>query len=248
MAKNLGTELDLFYLCTSTKEESFWGSIRHWENVSIAYEGDNSWLKGLTLTQTQSVEVMSLLHKQLFAQIEGKLFKIGSLLPERNIPDLEWIPLKKAVSIELPSFNFNFFYLPEKVRFDLVQATQLRESIAMLVDLSVLKDYVETAPALRLSVLKWVILGSQHAFLLGTPLLPIQGLSFWQKGRCFFPDGLQPEFPILLPTLEQKLGSNLLDHLVFNPNGQILTVSAYQFKQLSRSSFRLSYEKILTSH
>ena len=50
MAKNLGTELGVFYLCTSIKDERFWGSIRHWENLSIAYEGDNIWLRGLTLS------------------------------------------------------------------------------------------------------------------------------------------------------------------------------------------------------
>jgi hypothetical protein len=230
-----------YYLSIEVKNKDYLGTIRHQVNLKIAFEEDLLWVKDFTESQIQSVEVQSIPYKRLFREEKGKLFPEGSSLPARNVPALLWTPIEFGLPVERPAYNHNYFGVSNNVSIKLVPAESEQKIVALMVDLEELKSYIEIAPSNRLQNLKWVILDT-NALLVGLPSLPLRGESYWQMANMLLPAGLDLEFPILLKTIEKKINPESNNFIVWNRQNQYTHVPKDQFKILTISSFRLSYQ------
>lgn len=229
-----------YYLSLPAERKEFLGSIRHWENLKIGFEGETVWVKNLTPAQLTSLEVKTIPSKDLYYASGNQLFLQGSLLPSRSIPSLLWTPISRGLTIELPSLNHNYFGLHDPITIRLHRTEEEKEGKGLWVSMKALKAYVETAPAVRLKNISWVIVDEQQAFLLGTPLLPLKGEVSWQAKDFFLPAGFGFELPLLLDTLHQVINPQEEDWIIWKQDGTYFRLGKDAFRPLSIASLRKS--------
>ena len=166
-------------------------------------------------------------------------------MPVRKLPSgLSWTPLEKAMPLEHPSYNHNYFGLSERLSVRLVPSEREEEPVALLLSLQQLGDYIQTAPAVRLEPLSWVIADDQ-ALVVGRPLLPLPGKSYWRRGNHLLPAGLDMEWTVLAETLDRQLNPDGNCWLVWDEDGSYLSVPRLGCRPLSISSFRLSMGSVI---
>ncbi|KAA3440710.1 hypothetical protein [Rufibacter hautae] len=217
--------------------------IRSWFNLKIAHEGRTYWVKDFTQQQLESLEVKSIPFKKLYSLQNNLLFPYGSKLPSKRLPSaLLWTPLERGLPVTLPAYNHNYFGLQEKIQVKLVPADIEQPDFGLVVSLATLSAYVQTAPAIRLQNLSWLILKPEAALVLGTPLLPVPGRSYWQRGSHLLPTGYDFELPVLQEVIQQKINPEQEEWVFWQPNGSYSFITKAQFRPLTISSVRLSVQ------
>lgn len=78
------------------------------------------------------------------------------------------------------------------------------------------------------------------ALFLGTPLLSLPGKTYWNKDGHLLPAGLDFEFKNLSRLLQQKYNKESEGWLLWDENGNCLSIKNTDFRPLSISSFRLT--------
>jgi hypothetical protein len=214
------------------------GPIRHWSQLKIAVSPGVYWVKGLTDDQLAAPEIKSIPFKRIYYTKGQLLFPQGGRAPAKKLPSsLLWTPLERGLPLDLPSFNHNYFGLREKLTIRLVPSEKEEGPAALLTTIALLRTYILSAPAVRLRPLTWVIIDDQ-ALILGQPLLPLPGDSFWSKGDLLLPVGLDLEWTPLAETLNRELNSEGNDWLLWDKEGRYCLIEKTQCRPLSISSFR----------
>ena len=228
-----------YFMSVAAGQRNLLGSIRHWSNLELAAGDGLIWIKGFTPQQLEAVEVKSIPSKRLYHALNQQLFPAGSFLPAGTIPGLPWTPIEQGLPVRLPRFNHNYFGLAEKVPYRLVASDREQEAFAMRVDIHALGLYLESAPAIRSKNLIWAM-ADEQAIIFGTPLLPLQGETFWQQGDFIFPTGYAPDLAILSVTLNDLLNPERTHWIIWNLNGTYWKLARHLLKPLSVGSFRLT--------
>ena len=229
-----------FFLKIKQTNVDHLAKIRLWKNLNISWEENFIWVKNFSIHQINAIEVKQIPEKELYEQHGAKLHRLGSLLPSRTTPSLLWTPIQRGLPVEMPDLNHNFFGIDQKIALSLI-ATETTQAVqAILLDLSDMKQYIETAAAIRLKPLKWLLLENQKALVLGQPLLPIRGKSYWRRGDFFIPAGMDFELPNLVPIVQQYINLNHQNYLFWTADGSYFQTPKNAFTALSIASFRLS--------
>lgn len=227
-----------YFLSLPLRYKDWLGAVRHWENLKIGFTENAVWTKDFTPAQMDSVEVKSLPYKTVFYASGAQLFLKGSLLPHQPVPSLLWTPIERGLPVRLPPFNHHYFGIKDKAIVKLRQTDAEKEGYALLTSTAVLQSYIETAPAVRLQALRWVITDEGNALILGTPLLPLQGKVFWRRDDFLFPAGYDLEFPLLQDTVQGLLDPQGDTWIVWTENGKYFTIEKEATTPLSIASFR----------
>jgi len=215
-------------------------AIWHWPNLQVAIEGDYLWIKGLTSKDIQTVAIQSLLDKSLFLVEEDLLYPVTSTLPTGKSPVLNWKTMEQAIPLTLPNGNYHFFGITQQFDICLLPSNQPQDAVAILVSHHQLAPYIQTAPAVRLEQLKWIIVGQQLSFIMGTPILPIPGFTYWQQGNALLPTGYRMEYPFLHKVLDQELNPDGTHWVLWNKEAQYSLIPKVSLRPLSIASFRQS--------
>jgi len=239
MAKDVANNLN-YFLLLDEKDQSYLGSIRHWENLKVGFDEQRIWLKDLDYAQMLSVEIQTLPSKKIYSEKEGKLFPVGSLLPEGRVPSVMWTPIDRAFPVKMPSLNHNYFGLNDSIEIQLVETANEQASYALLVSLKDLESYLETAASVRLKDLSWTILNEKNALIIGTPILPLEGAAFWLDGQFLFPAGFSLELRSLNRQLETLLEIGAGDLVLWHVSGTYTLIRENELESLTRSSFQLT--------
>jgi len=184
--------------------------------------------------------VKSMPYKTGYYTKDGKLHLQGSLLPDRNVPSLVWTRIDRALPIELPRLNHNFFGLEEKISTKLIPSEKEEKAVAMLTTMDALRVYVEAAPKVRLKPLRWTIVNGDWALIFGTPLLPLQGQTYWEHGNILIPTGYDFDISILKNSIDKLLNPNQDLLTVWNRDSTWFDLQKTDVVELSISSLRLS--------
>lgn len=239
MEKDAGDNIE-YYLSIDQIYQSDLGLIRQWENLWLAFDDQKIWVKGFETTQLELLALKSIPFKTLYYTRKNKLFKHGSLLPEGPVPNLSWIPIAKALPLQLPSFNFNFFGIQERISITLKQRTDEQVSLAMVTSISSLTAYIVHAPEIRLQLLNWTIVNQDQVLLLGTPLLPITGQAYWHRQDFLLPAGYDFDLTLLHDILNERINPQRDHWVIWNTDSSYFLVKKTDVQPLSISSFRLS--------
>jgi hypothetical protein len=227
-----------WYLALDRAHTDWLGRLRHWGNLQVGFEEKLVWLTGFTPDQLGSVVVQSIPGRRLFYSHEGRLFPQGSRLPARGVPSVLWSGIGRALPVSLPGRNYHYFGLPASPLPTLQPTESERSAAALLTTLTELGTYLPTAPAVRLQPLQWTLLTPEHALLLGAPLLPIRGETYWHKANWLLPTGYDTAQPLLDEALDSRLNPAATDWLLWHPDGTYQRLSKSEFAPLSISSFR----------
>lgn len=234
------TQRLVYFLKIAKAYKNQLGSLRHWGNLKMAIDKEFIWLKDFTEEQIHSIAVKQLPFKELFYVKEQKLFPLGNQLPIGKAPSFLWTPIEKALKVELPLPNPNFFGLEENIEIQIIPSSKERKGIALLISLEDLKNYIETAPSIRLKNLSWIIIEEDKALVIGTPLLPLPGQVFWKDNKFLIPLGFHFDLPILSQFINKKINPEYSNWVLWNKDGSYSLLAQDLFVPLSLSSVRLS--------
>ncbi|MFP3833531.1 hypothetical protein [Chryseobacterium sp. SIMBA_028] len=240
MAENSSNNIKEFWAEIPRKDEDALGSIRDWKNVQIAVDDEMIWLKGFTDEQAVSSEMHQLPNFLLYELRDGLLFKKGALVPSKKMRTaLLWMPIDKALRLNFPISNNNYFGISEKVQIRLKESDEEHPVIGLLCNIADSKDCIATVPKFRLEKIEWTVIGDK-AFFLGTPLLSLPGKTYWLKDNHLLPSGFDFEFKNLSLPLQEKYNKELDGWLLWDEKGNYLSLKKTDFRDLSVSSFRLT--------
>ena len=239
MAEDSSKRLKEFRAEIPRADEDFLGSIRDWKNILIAVDGDTVWLKGFTDEQAAAPELQQLPDFILYELRDGLLFRKDALVPSKKMRTaLLWIPIDKALQLSFPPSNQNYFGIYEQVRIQLKESNEEHPVIALLSNIADIKESIAALPKFKLEKIKWTVMGDKALFM-GTPLLSFPGKTYWTKDRHLLPAGLDFEFKNLSTLLQQKYNQEE-GWLLWDGNGNYLSIKETDFRPLSVSSFRLT--------
>ena len=243
MADNAANTVAGFLLEIPAVYKELLGQIRHWDNLKAAFEGETLWVKEITVEQVENPLIKGLLYSKIYYAKGGLLFFKDSLLPVRKLPHVLWSPLVHVLPVVLPSFNHNYFGMSQKIDVKIVYSQKEQPVHAVLAEKAVAGDYIQTAPKVRLSKLKWVGV-DDSVLIVGTPLLPISGRSYWMYNDFLLPSGFDFELPLLAKKFKQRIDPDDRHIIVWLENNTYIAIEKILFMPLSISSFRLTYSYI----
>lgn len=232
MAKDPENNIN-YYLLIEEQNKEYLSAIRAWDNIKLAFDGDKIWATGFDNEQIHAKEVLCIPSKQLFYEKAGKLFFVGSVLPEQNVPSVLWTPINRAIPIKKTLYNHNFFGIDEKIPFKLIESDNEHKAIGMFLDIKVLEEYIITAPHIRMQQLKWTIIDETSAFIIGEPLLPLQAEVFWKCDNAFIPAGYDFEFPSFYKSILENISADQSTYIVFDKSGSHFLIPDSAFSELS---------------
>jgi hypothetical protein len=228
MAENTSNNIENFLLEIDIEHRDYLEKIRHWSNLSVAFDENSIWLRNISKTQVDSMEIKSIPFKKIYYLKDDLLFLKDSLLPLKRLQrSLLWSPISRALPVKLPFCNNNFFGINEKIEVKIVPS-------------EIEKIYIENAPKIRLQNLVWTIV-NQEILIIGTPILPIQGKTFWNVLEFIFPSGYDLEFPLLDQIINSEINPFNENFIFFQENGKYVNIPKDKFRPLSISSFRLTF-------
>ncbi len=229
-----------YYLSISKDHLDDLAQVRQWGNLKVGFEEGLCWIKDFDYAQAHSVEVKSIPFKSIYYEKEGKLILLDHLLSERAVPSVLWTPIERALTIQLPSLNHNFFGIEEKLTVRLVEVQEETEGLAMITSLILLQNYIPSAPTLRLQNLRWCILNSGQVLLVGKPFLPLPGKIYWQRKDFLLPAGYDFDLPLLTDALHKRISPERSNWVLWNTDGSYSLLPKTNLIALSRSSFQLT--------
>jgi hypothetical protein len=231
----------MYFLEIKKEHKDFLAAIRHWHNLKLAFETNTIWIKDFSAEQINSAEIQQIPYKVVFELKENLLFEKGKLLPSKKLPSgLLWSPILRALPVSLPKFNHNYFGIDQKLEIVLKPSENIKEAFAMLVSYDELKFYIELAPKYRLETLNWVVI-DEKILILGNPLLPIKGNTFWFDYNFLIPTGYDFEWFALSETFQEKLNPSGQNIIIWNTDNSYSVIPKETIKPLSLSSFRLTF-------
>lgn len=209
--------------------------VYNWNHLLMAHEEGYYWLKGLSVDEMDSVEIKSITGIQRFQSKLGKLYPFQDLLPIANEPSCLWTPIKRAIHLELPSKNHNFFDLAPSIAVKITPSEETKSAHCLRCSLDNFGEYVKSTTSIRLKNLLWTVMGSD-ALVLGSPMLPLPGESYWNEASMIIPSGYDLEFPILSRTIDRRLNPDGRCYLLWDKDGKYMRIPKSSFVPLTRSS------------
>jgi hypothetical protein len=239
MEKDAGNSI-VYFLSIPQAYKIDLARIRQWTNLKVGFDENIIWIKDLNYQQIYSVEVRSIPFATAYYEKGNQLYLLERKLPERNVPGLLWTPIDRALPVKLPSLNHNYFGIHDTIAITLQPSDHETDAVAMIVPLDILARYIDHAPAVRLEKIRWTIIGSDRAFLLGTPLLPIPGTSVWSRKDLLFPTGYDLELYSLADAIRKKINPGRDSWILWDTDNSYQLISKDSLVPLSRSSFRVT--------
>jgi hypothetical protein len=242
MAEDVASDIN-YYLAIDETNKADLAQIRQWSKLKVGLEESILWVKDFDYAQINSVEVKSIPFKTLYYSKGSKLYLLNSQLPDRPLPSVLWTPIERALPVRLPSFNHNYFGIHEKINIQLVSSDVEAEPVAMILPIEILSTYITIAPAVRLEKIRWTILDGDNAFLLGKPLLPLPGDTYWQRKDLLLPTGFDLELSILSDVIQKRINPGRDCWAIWNADASYALVPKENVHPLSLMSFRLSSKR-----
>lgn len=227
-----------YFLKIPIAYENDLADLRSWMHLKVAFEKEWVWIANLQQEQTEAADVMRIPFVEVYYEEQNQLFRMGSKLPSQLTPSLLWTPIQHAFQLTLPKMNQHYFGLKQEVSIRIVAADHGQEPEMQHLSMSSLNDYVETAPQIRLSPLKWVSVNKESCLILGTPMLPLNAKVYWNSQGMYLPVGYDFEFPVLAKEIKKKLSEDPDQMVVWDEDGCYFFLDRSLFGPLSRSSVR----------
>lgn len=173
------------------------------------------------------------------ADENGRLFPVNGVTPVASLPQLEWQPLRTFIKPELPVSA-----LPGRIQdalsIHIVPSDKNEKESALLIGLSLWKQYADTASSVRLKTLRFAVSEKQEVLVIGSPLPPLPGKELWLSHDILLPCGYDFETEITHILVQKKLNAEGDSLIFFDETGSWQRISKTFFVSASRSAVRLT--------
>lgn len=214
------------------------GNIRTVEGWFACKRDHLIWLKGPLNNGRNQVSVSSLpvlVSYELDEQ--NRLFPKGKLTPVDQLEGWEWEKLSDFMGVEMPVSA-----IPAQQSASLPIGMLRNENpypaFALQTSFAIWKDYVDSAPLVRLQALIFAVSSLGEVLIIGKPLPAIPGKNYWLNGNLLVPAGFDFDPPFLGKLLNQKLGNQIPSYILFNEKGEQSNILLDFFRPAERAIIR----------
>jgi hypothetical protein len=230
--------MKLSVLVLEEKYQDYIGTIRTVKGWVACRQKDQIWLKGPLNNDRNQLLISSL---PVLASYEldeqNRLFPKGKLTPVDQLEGWEWEKLSDFVRVEMPVSA-----LPARqvnpISISLVRNENSYPAYALQTSFAAWKNYVDEAPLVRLQALKFVVSSLDEVLIIGEPLPPIPGKSYWLNEDLLMPAGFNFDPPFLGQLLNQKLKVQTPSYILFNEEAKQDIIPVDLFKPADRAVVR----------
>ncbi len=240
MERNITQSITEYWLRLPSKYKEKLAQIRVWKSLRMATDGDDIWVRGIAPSELNSAEIRSIPFKKIYFQHDNALFLLGGNIPEERLQtSLLWSPIHKALPVETPDENFNYFGIDAKIPLNIIPSSVERMPTAQLIPLATLDNIIPKMPAIRLQHIQWVIIEDQ-ALLIGAPLLSMPGKTYWQTQNFLMPAGYDFEYPEVNIYFNKNNNPNNENLMVMQTDQSYFKIPKENIQKLTISGYRLS--------
>ncbi|MGI8981286.1 MAG: hypothetical protein ACR2FY_18830 [Pirellulaceae bacterium] len=225
--------------------------LRRMPRLTVCEWESDLWLRGEEEDEAIAPQLATIPGARRFAVLADKQLRpMGRLVPEGHLPEGPWRPLDVWLQVELPpaasgsSSKLNV----EPVPLRLVRTGEVREPALLEVSLSILAEYVETAPQWRIQ--RWQLALSRDgaartpsALVRGLPLPPLPGQLWVEAEGICVPAGYAWQPAVNAAVVRQLLGLEPQQLALLDPAGTHEIVMPDHWVRASRSAVRQMWQE-----
>lgn len=171
----------------------------------------------------------------------GALLTSGARVPLGHLPAGPWTPLRKFLTITLPSAN-----IPSRtssvVEIDLVPSSNVEAANVLVTSFTDWYFYGRQAPQARLKACQFAVCGDGRTFIHGTPLPPLPGTRAVAHSGLVVPCGWIWSPAVDAETLARSWRIRRGDFWLLWPGKLIECVRLEQLVATNRSALQLTWE------
>ncbi|WP_425617734.1 hypothetical protein NA78x_001421 [Anatilimnocola sp. NA78] len=219
------------------------GALRFLSGAEACIVDDAVWLRGRELSEADQLRLRQLPGAERFQVNERQeIISFGALLPVGILPTAEWERLSRFLTpVLIPALTTVGVTRPS-VSLILVRDTQQREVAALITSIAAWHRYVETAPQVRLSKLKFAASDAGQVLIVGTPLPPIDGARYWEEAGIYCAAGLRWQPAVDAQVVRKVLELGKDEIAVWHANGDWELVRTIDFVGAKRVAVRATAE------
>ncbi len=227
----------MILLRIAIRHSAYLRKLRHWETLEVTQTEEHFWLRGIQEAQLKSTPLRTLPFAETLRLENDLLFPLVGELPLGKAPQLrDWQAITTAFPMRKPSLNHNYFGLQTQLSLQLEPSEAKQNPHALICEVSHLNQLLRETSAFRLRNLRWTLSPKRKALIVGTPLLPLPGATFWLQGQVLVPTGYRLNPASLLPFWKVQHQLNASRQLVLEDEKTLFYVDAATLLPLSLSS------------
>ena len=226
----------------STHEAESVAALRLGRGIEICEIGGAIWLRGASNDEKLDVALRKLPGAERFTVlIDGQLQGVGKRVPKGRLPDGNWIPLDRWITLE-PQPAALRGETSGRVELRLVRSSAEHEPNVLVTHMERWAAYARGAPKVRLERLRFAAAADGRVLVRGTPLPPIAGERLVERDRIAVPCGLELSPRVEPAVLHELLELGPNDVALFAADGSFERVPGEHFVRATRSAVRASAE------
>ena len=201
------------------------------------------WLRGPALQPTLAQSLRKISGLQLFELLpNGVLRKPGNLVPETQLPSLQWQPIEKWALVRMPPASPSatwFTHTPSaKAPLQIVRSSIEQTAHAILTNLAHWETWAASSSQLRLQPLRFAAASNGHVWIEGSPVPSLPGQLFHVHNGIAIPCGFTWQPALDASVLRRWLLLAPDDIAIASIDGSWTVIKAEQFVPASRSAIR----------
>jgi|688.fasta_scaffold00432_39 hypothetical protein len=224
---------------------------------SIAVDSNDCWLRYSADHELCRKAAVNIPAEHFFSHSGTQLIRDGETVASKTLPNLQWMPLKEYVEVQLPkALLAGRLQIQQMDTWTLKRGGSERDAEAALYDPTSLLPWLSGAPHTRLSPLKFCVADltyqdtpSDHkpnrslVFIIGKPLPPIPCQFFYRIGPVFVPVGYRWVPALDVSLVEKSFGLAKNQWLLWTLDLGFSIIPQQQFIPLSRAALRAMFEE-----
>jgi hypothetical protein len=232
-----------FIVVLNERDRDALADIRLLSNVEVAVDSAQIWLRIPLSNEGLATEIRQLPLVETYLLDENELlYPLGGVTPVGKLKPLSWMSLPLFMPIELP-VSVMPAEVSETVTIQIVASAKEQKAMALSTTATAWLDYVISAPEVRLKRLKFAVSDANNVLIVGEPLPPIEGETYWLNNNIFMPSGYDFELPIVSELIYQKENLQNQAFLCFNTEGSHHRIEELDFVLATRSAVRLTFQE-----
>ena len=219
-------------------------TVRCWPGMSAAETESEVWLRCPMLHADMDQALRALPAMYSYRQgAQGLLFPLGGSTPVAKLPELDWLPMKQFIPVELPGSALPA-QLTQQYTLQLLPSSEYHSGAALKVKLADWQVYAETAPEIRLSPLHFALSATGDVLVMGEPLPPLPGVEYWLRDSILLPGAYDLEWPLVADLFNHRENSKGSYFLLFEKDGNWQKIEKRCFVPASRAGIRRSHPNL----
>jgi MoxR-vWA-beta-propeller ternary system domain bpX2 len=232
-----------FIVVLTEKDRDALAAIRLFPNIEVATFMAQIWLRIPLSNEGLATEIRQLPLVETYLLDENELlYPLGGVTPVGKLMPMSWMSLPLFMPIELP-VSVMPAEVSETVNTQIVASAKEQKAMALCTTSTEWLAYVITAPEVRLKRLKFAVSDANNVLIVGEPLPPIEGETYWLSNNIFMPSGYDFELPIVSELIYQKENLQNQAFLCFNTEGSHHRIEELDFVLATRSAVRLTFQE-----